>query len=110
MLEGDAAGLYLLPHGDVDDDEEQQGERRDPAANDERHGREQRLVHDLQREERTGLLVMATNTRRDGHAESKHTHTHDKEESLSTCAIWDGRRRPGGKQPNGHGSDKVIPR
>lgn len=44
---------YLLPHGDVDDDEEQQGERGDPTANDESHGREQCLVHVLQRGDRT---------------------------------------------------------
>lgn len=44
---------YLLPHGDVDDDEEQQGERGDPTANDESHGREQCLVHDLQRGDKT---------------------------------------------------------
>lgn len=43
----------LLPHGDVDDDEEQQGERRDPAAHDESHGREQGLVHDLHRGDKT---------------------------------------------------------
>lgn len=37
----------LLPHGDVDDDEEQQGERRDPAAHDEGYGWQQSLVHHL---------------------------------------------------------------
>lgn len=81
-LEADRADL--LPHGDVDDDEEQQGERRDPAADDERHGWEQCLVHDLQREDKTKtcLLVMITNTHTGSHAENKpekritHTNTH----------------------------------
>lgn len=46
-------GGYLLPHRDIDNDEEQQGERGDPTANDESHGREQCLVHDLQRGDKT---------------------------------------------------------
>ena len=37
----------LLPNGDVDDDEEEQGEGGHPTADDECDGREKRLVHDL---------------------------------------------------------------
>ena len=40
----------LLPNGDIDDDEEEQGEGGDPTADDERDGREQCLVHDLWRQ------------------------------------------------------------
>lgn len=77
---------HLLPHGDVDDDEEQQGERRDPTANDESYRWEQCLVHHLleRRQEQTSLLdqIIHTYTHVEGRSSTEVlTHAHISEAS-----------------------------
>ena len=84
---GREGGGDLLPNGDIDDDEEEQGEGGDPTADDERDGREQCLVHDLWRQgERRCRCVRKKNALAPS-ANTTHTHIKTALSLPGTCYL-----------------------